>query len=113
MTIPPELLTALSALLVALMTYIATELRKNTKITKQVEEQTNGRLAAKDAEIAALKQQVQVARFRAEALTDIVRYIKSQPESRPILERYENRRRVYVPDADLERLLSASVEDIR
>jgi hypothetical protein len=118
-TVPAEVQTAFWGLALLAISvagkYLHTYLKKldealavNTELTKRVETQTNGRLAEKEREIAHLRDRLQVVQSRAEAMTDIVRFIKSQPEAAPLLDRYADRRRVHAPDPDLERLIATT-----
>jgi hypothetical protein len=122
--VPAEVQTAFWGLVVLAISvagkYLHTYLKKldaaleaNTELTKKVESQTNGRLAEKENEIAHLRDQLQTTQLRADMLTDIVRFLRSQPEAKPLLERYEDRRRVYAPDPDVERLIATAQHEAR
>lgn len=116
MTIPPEIMAALTALaltvigaigaLVKVLTdRLAKQLDHNTTITAEARDAANGRLAAAQEESARLRQQLQTASARAEILADIVRYVRSRPETAPVIAAYVERRRSRVYDADVERLI--------
>jgi len=83
------------------------DLVENTKVTKQVETQTNGQLANKEREIIELRQKVQSLQLQTEMLADIVRYIKAQPEAKALLDRYRERRIAHITTDPIQEILDA------
>jgi hypothetical protein len=85
---------------------LTTKLQENTKISTEARDASNGRLSRKEEENAQLRQRLQAMQSRAEALSDIVMYIRSRPEAAELLTAYSDRRRVRVYDEGLDRLIA-------
>lgn len=97
-------LYALIAWVRATQARIEKELERNTTLTKQAEEAATQVAEHTGETIAKLRDRVQTLTGLVDIYRDMVRYVQSTPEGREILDRYRDRRRSIVHDADLDAL---------